>query len=308
MQVIIAGGSGLIGRALTAELTNNGHTVTLLSRRPESLSGLPAGVRAVGWDGKSAAGWGPLADGAGAIVNLAGENIAGDHFFPSRWTANRRQRIRQSRVNAGQAIVAAITAAKQKPAVLVQSSAVGYYGPRGDEPVDENSPAGDDFLAEVCGDWEGSTHAVESLGVRRVVARTGVVFSTHGGAFTRLALPFKLFAGGPLGHGRQYYSWIHINDQAAALRFLIENSTAQGIYNLTAPQPVTSKHLAQTLGRVMKRPAFVPVPGFAFRLAFGAVAATVLEGQRALPSRLQQAGFEFQFPEIEGAVRHLLAP
>lgn len=307
MRVIIAGGSGLIGRELTADLAQHGYEVIILSRNPERVTSIPDGAQAASWDGRTAQGWGHLVNGADAIVNLAGENLAGESFFPARLTTERKQRIRDSRILSGEAILEAIQAAEKKPEVLVQASAIGYYGFRGDEIVDEDSSPGDDFFAE-WKDWEKVTEPVEELGVRRVVIRTGVVLSTEkGSALTRLMLPFKLFAGGPFGNGRQYISWIHIADEAGAIRFLIENKGARGVYNLTAPNPVTNAQFGKTLGKVMKRPYYLPVPGFALRIAFGEVTAVVLEGQRVVPNRLLKAGFEYQFPELEPALHDTLS-
>ena len=195
MRIIITGGTGLIGRPLCAVLVAEGHDVTVLSRNPEQVKDVPAGVKLAAWDGQSAQGWGHLADGADAIINLAGENLSG-----GRWSKELKQKIRQSRTRAGKAVMEAIAAAAVKPKVLVQSSAVGYYGTAtGDKEVSESDPPGSDFLAKVCFDWEASTAAASRMGVRRPVLRTGVVLANEGGAFPKLLLPFKLFAGGPLG-------------------------------------------------------------------------------------------------------------
>ena len=306
VRIIIAGGSGLIGRALTASLVHDEHEVIILSRSPENVRDLPKGARAVGWDGKTAAGWGKLVEQTDAIVNLAGESIAGEGFVPSRWTEERKQRIRQSRVDAGKAMVAAVTAASNKPEVLIQSSAIGYYGPHADEIIDEDFPAGDDYLARVCVDWEAASAAVEDQGVRRVIIRTGLVLTAQGGIFTRLQLPFKLFVGGPMGSGNQYYSWIHRQDEIAAIRFLIVTKEAQGAFNMAAPNPVTSREFARMLGRVMGRPSAIPVPGFAMKMALGEVAMTALEGQRVIPKRLLELGFEFKYPDLEEALLELV--
>jgi hypothetical protein len=306
LRVIITGGAGLIGRALSADLMNAGYEVVLLSRNPDRVMGLPPTVRAVRWDGQTATGWGELSDGAAAIVNLAGENLAGEGFFPSRWTAERKQRILQSRLLAGAAVVEAVRGAATKPGVVVQSSAVGYYGPLGDEIVTEAKAPGRDFGAHVCETWEPSTATVEAWGVRRAIIRTGVVLSRSGGALTRLALPFRFFAGGRIGGGRQWVSWIHIADEVAAIRFLVENPEASGAFNLTAPQPLRNADLARAIGRAMRRPSWLPLPGFAFRLAFGEVASVLLEGQRAIPQRLLDLGFRFRFAEAEPALRDLL--
>jgi hypothetical protein len=307
MRVLIAGGSGLIGRALSAELVAHGYKVVILSRTPERAGNLPEGARAVGWDARTAEGWGPLADGAHAIVNLTGASIAGEGFFPSRWTNQKRRVIRESRLNSSRAVVEAVAQAEQKPSVLVQASGVGYYGFHGDEVLTEEAGPGDDWAARFTAEeWEPSTAPVEDMGVRRVVARTGIVLSADEGALPRLLLPFRLFAGGPLGSGKQWYSWIHLRDEARALRFLIESDEASGAFNLTAPNPVTNGELAKQIGRVMGRPSFMPVPGFAMRLAFGEVAEVVLQGQRAVPQGLRDLGFEFDFSGAEAALQDLL--
>ncbi len=307
MRVIITGGTGLIGSTLAHSLSADGHEVIVLSRAPGEKKGLlPPNVRVEHWDGVSAAGWGVLADGADAIVNLAGESIGGTRFPPPRWTLERKQRILQSRLHAGAAIMEALHNAKHRPGVLVQASAVGYYGSRGDETLTEDSPHGSGFVAQVCVDWEQSTAGAEALGVRRVVIRTGVVLDPRNNAFRSLILPFRFFVGGPIGSGRQYFPWIHVEDEVRAIRFLMENAQASGAYNLTAPQPLPNREVARILGRVMRRPSFVPVPAFALKLALGEVSSVVLDSQRVVPKRLQEAGFVFRFPDFEAAVRHLL--
>ncbi len=308
MRCILAGGTGLIGTALATELVADGHEVIALSRTPESRGDLPEDVRVVGWDARTAEGWGHLVEGAGAIVNLAGANLAGKGFLPTRWTDERKRVIRDSRVNSGRAVVAAVQLAMKKPRVLVQSSGVGYYGARGDEPVTEETDAGDDFLARLAADeWEPSTEQVEEMGVRRVLVRSGAVLSAREGALPRLVLPFRLFVGGTLGRGGQWHSWIHLQDEVRAIRFLVEHEEASGPFNLTAPHPVTDAEFGRTLGKVLNRPSWLHIPGFAMRLAFGQVSEVLLEGQRAMPRRLLELGFEFQFPELEAALRDLLA-
>jgi uncharacterized protein (TIGR01777 family) len=307
MRVVITGGTGLIGRALAANLAADGHQVVALSRSPERARRLPAGVRIERWDARTAEGWGRLAEGATAIVNLAGASLAGEGFFPTRWTPERLRVIRESRLHAGRAVVEAVAQAGQKPRVVVQASTVGYYGYHGDELLTEESPPGDDWAARfVSQEWEPSTLPVEEMGVRRVVIRSGVVFSTEDGALPRLLLPFRLFAGGPMGSGKQWYTWIHVHDHARALRFLIETETARGTFNLTSPNSVRNGALAKLIGRIMGRPAFIPVPALAMRLVFGEVANVVLKGQRVLPRQLLDLGFEFRFPTAEAALRDLL--
>lgn len=306
MRVIITGGSGFIGSALTELLTNRGHEVVILSRTPGRVDDLPENARAVGWDARTADGWGHLVDRDTAIVNLAGASLAGEGFLPSRWTHERRQIIRRSRLDVGQAVVAAVEMAETTPRVVIQSSAIGYYGSHGDERLTESAPPGDDFLAQVCVDWEASTAPVEAEGVRRAIIRSGIVLSPESGALQRLLLPYRLFVGGPFGSGDQWYSWIHLEDEVRAIAFLIESESAHGAFNLTAPNPVTNATFGMLLGKVLNRPHWFPVPEFAMRAAFGEVAQTVVEGQRVLPTKLLKHGFQFRFEKLEPALRGLL--
>jgi uncharacterized protein (TIGR01777 family) len=246
-------------------------------------------------------GWAPLANGADAIVNLAGENLA-----EGRWTEERKRRIRGSRIEAGRAVVEAVEQVADKPGVVVQSSGLGYYGPTGDEFVTEEAPPGRDFLARVAVDWEACTAPVEDLGVRRAIIRTAPVLSMAAGALPRLVRPFRSFVGGPLGSGRQWFSWIHIADEVGAIRFLVENQNARGPFNLTTPNPIRNADFARILGRRLGRPSSLPTPAFVLRLLFGEMAAILMEGQRALPRRLLDLGFSFRFPEAETALRDLL--
>ncbi len=309
MRVILPGGGGLIGRALTASLAADGYEVIILSRAPQHVTSLPKGARAEPWDGRTALGWGGLADGADAIVNLAGESIGGNGLFSillQRWTSRQKRRILESRLNAGQAVVQAIEDAQQKPRVLIQQSAVGYYGTLRDEELAEDAYRGIDFPARVCWDWEVSTSSAEVLGVRRVVTRSGLVLSASGGLLPVVLLPFRFFVGGRLGSGKQWFAWIHIADEVSAIRFLMENPNARGPFNLTAPRPVTHAELSKTIGGVMRRPSFFRVPGFALRLPMGEKATIVLDGQRPVPKRLLEMGFTFRFPDLESSLRDLL--
>ena len=301
MRVIITGGSGLIGRALARDLGEAGHDIVVLTRDPDRAGRLPPGVRAAKWDGKTAQGWSALLDADTAIVHLAGESIA-----EGRWTAEKKRRIRDSRVVSGQAVMDAIREAQARPRVLIQSSAVGYYGPHGDEVISEEAPPGRDFLAGICKEWEASTVEAEELGVRRALARTGIVLARGGGALPVMSLPFKMMIGGPIGDGRQWVPWIHLEDEVGALRFLLEREDAHGPFNLTAPHPVTNRELTRALARTLGRPGFLPAPGFALRIALGEMAGMVLQGQRAVPSRLREMGFTFRWPELEPALRNLL--
>ena len=302
MRIMIAGGTGLIGSALANSLVDSKYEVTILTRSPERHQPFAsAGVQLEKWDGETAAGWGNLVSQSDAIVNLAGAGIA-----DGRWTPSRKEQIRESRIRAGQALVSAIRDAETVPKVLIQSSAVGYYGPGADQVMTEQAAPGTDFLARVCVDWEASTDAVESMGVRRVVVRTGVVLSAQGGALPKMALPFRLFAGGPLGSGKQYFPWIHIDDEVAAIRFLLENEAASGPFNLSAPNPPRNKEFVRHLGRIMGRPSLMPTPSIALRTLFGEMSTVLLDGQRAVPSQLQEAGYEFIFPDPVAALHDLL--
>ncbi len=303
MRVIITGGTGLIGRALCVDLVPEGHDVIVLSRNPESVQNMPSGVRLEQWDARTTHGWGALVDGADAIINLAGAGIA-----DARWSSKRKEAILNSRVNAGKAIIGAIEQAEQKPRVLLQASAVGYYGAQsGDREITEESAPGNDYLAQVCFDWETSTSAADKMDIRRPILRTGIVLSNDGGAWPRIKLPFTVFAGGPLGRGEQWYPWIHITDEVRAIRFLLENSDAAGPFNLSAPTPVTNKALAAAVGNVMGRPAFMPAPAPALKIALGEMSTIVLDGQRAVPKHLLDLGFTYIYPDIEAAVKALLS-
>lgn len=299
MRIIITGGSGLIGRALTADLVRLGHEVIVLSRSPEQAH-IPSGGRAYKWDGRTASGWLEIADGADAIVNLAGENIAA-----GRWTDERKNRIRASRLDAGAAVTEAVVQVTRKPGVVIQGSAVGYYGPRSNGDVAEQEPPGGDFLSQICVPWESSTASVEQHGVRRVVIRTGVVLSREGGALPKMLPAFRFGLGGRLGDGSQWFPWIHIADEVSAIRFLMEHESAHGPFNLTGPQPVTNEQFTRALGAALRRPALLPVPGRAVRLLFGEMSTILLDGQRAVPRRLLEMGFRFQYPQVEQALREV---
>jgi uncharacterized protein (TIGR01777 family) len=306
MRIILTGGSGLIGRVLTQRLVKADHEVIILSRNPGRVKNLPSGARAVQWDARTAEGWREEADGADAIVNLAGENLAGEGLLPDRWTPAKKAAILQSRANAGQAVVDAVQQATNKPGVVIQASAIGYYGVHADEQLDESSPAGDDFLADVCQKWEAATAPVEEMGVRRATVRIGLVLSKEGGPLPSILLPYKFFAGGPLGSGRQWWSWIHIQDVAGAIQFLIEHPEASGPINLTAPNPLTNDAFGKTLAKVLGRPHLIPAPAFALRTLFGEAATVVVDGQRVLPAKLESYGYSFQFTQLESALKNLL--
>lgn len=305
MRVIISGGSGLIGRELTKSLVADNHEVLIISRYPKAVKNLPSGVKAIGWD---AAALSENFEGADAIINLAGASIAGESPLKMRWTPKRKTQILDSRQKAGKNISEALKATHQKPEVLIQSSAVGFYGPLADEFVDETTPNGNDFLANVCREWEDSTKSVESLGIRRAVIRTGLVFSEQGGIFPLLKLPFAFFVGGHLGNGKQYLSWIHMDDMVNGIKFLMDNKGAQGIFNFSSPNPINNKDFSKTLGKAMKRPSLIPVPSFAMKLALGEASTLALDGQRVMPKRLLEAGYDFKYKTLEDTLPSLLNP
>jgi uncharacterized protein (TIGR01777 family) len=300
MRIVLAGGSGFLGSALRRRLAADGHEVVTLSRRPR-------GQGDVAWnpdrgDGPAAArrssDWVHTIDGAGAVINLAGESIAG-----KRWSPARKAALRDSRIRSTRAIVGAITAAQRPPSVLINGSAIGIYGPHGDEPVTEDTLPGADFLSALAVEWEAEARAAEAR-TRVVLLRTGLVLDSSGGALPQMALPFKLMAGGPVGSGTQYLSWIHVDDWVEMVAWALRTAAVTGPLNATAPEPVTNREFAKTLGRVLGRPAFMPAPGFALKLLLGEMAdALLLTGQRVLPRKAQALGFTFRYPRLEEALR-----
>ncbi|MCK9240269.1 TIGR01777 family oxidoreductase [Desulfocurvus sp.] len=311
MRVVVTGATGFIGRALVAGLLARGDGVGAPTRDPARARALlgPA-VDAAAWDGRDPEPLARLLSGPGpcAVVNLAGENIAA-----GRWTPERRARILESRVLAGRAVAEAARMVDCPPAVVVQASAVGYYGPRASERGDvlgEGRPCGPGFLAEVCRQWEASSEPVEGLGTRRAVARLGVVLGPGGGLLGRLVPLFRLFLGGPAGGGGQWLSWVHRADATGAIVWLLDNASAHGVYNLCAPKAVTMAAFCRELGRALGRPSWLPVPGAALRLLLGAEMAreTALASQRAAPLRLDAEGYRFIRPELREALAACLEP
>jgi hypothetical protein len=306
MRVVITGGTGMIGTALALSLANDGHEIIIPSRNPRQVGPMPESIQFVKYDADTAEGWAHVVDGADAVVNLAGASLSGEGFFPSRWTDARKQEILTSRLDVGSAVVEAIEQAENKPRVLIQASGINYYGTHPhNEVITESHPPGDDFLADVCKQWEASTAAVEDMGVRRCIIRTSLVLDDEQGALPRFVFPFKLFVGGRFGNGKQSVPWIHLDDEVGAIRYLIENDNLSGPFNLTAPNVVTNREFAKAIGSALGRPSFFWVPGIFFRLMFGEVAQLVLEGQRAVPARLQEAGYQFKFTDPEAALRDL---
>jgi hypothetical protein len=306
MRIVIAGGTGFLGSPLAEAYAEEGHDVRVLTRslapgesRHDPGTGVP-GVTRVGWkpDGQSGP-WASVLDGADAVVNLAGESI-GD----ARWTPQRKAQLRDSRVVPTRSLVAAINAAAVAPRVFVSGSATGYYGTSGDEIRTEESPAGNDFLAHVAEDWEAEARKAQRPETRVVLLRTGVVLERSGGALAKMLTPFRMFAGGPMGSGRQYMSWIHRIDWIEMVRWIIDTPEVAGPVNATAPDPVTNRQFARALGRALHRPSLVPAPGFALKLMLGEMAGPlVLEGQRVVPAKARSMGFHFRYPTIEQAFR-----
>jgi len=301
MRIIIAGGTGLIGTALAQQLEKENHEVYILSRNPDKFQKISTHtIKLIKWNGLNTDGWGNLVEGVDVFINLVGENLSA-----GRWTEFRKRAILGSRINAGKALVEAIRSATTKPKVFLQSSAVGYYGSRGEAIVSESTNAGEDFLAKVCVEWERSTVEVEDFGIRRIITRSGVILSTKDGALPRMVLPFYFYVGGPISNGQQFFPCIHIEDEIAALIFLITHADASGGYNLTIPNPVKNKQFAKEIGKALHRPSFFPVPAFVLRLLFGEMANMLLGSQRIIPERLLQLGFKFKFPTTNEALQDL---
>lgn len=301
MKVIITGGTGLIGTELTKRLARDGNEIVILSRSASRPNGLPPQARVVQWDSKTGDGWRHELEDTDGLINLAGSNLSG-----GRWTESRKRLILESRVNAGNAVVDGIESSGHAPKLLIQASGVAFYGHREDGFQDESAPPGDDFLASVCIEWEKSTAPVEERGVRRAIIRSGPVLNIDDGALPPMAMPFHFFLGGRTGSGSQGLPWIHLEDEVESIRFLMANSDIKGPVNLCAPDPVSNQQFAEAIGRAMNRPAMFPVPGFLLRTSLGEVADTVLLGQYAIPKRLTDAGYEFRFPNIDGALADLI--
>lgn len=298
MKILVSGATGLIGKALCDSLELDGHKILRLSREAPP----PRDKSFVQWQpetGRFEIEQMEKLEGVEAAFHLAGETVLG------RWTNAKKKSIRESRVESTHLICDALSNLPKRPQVLICASAVGYYGFRGGEVLREDSASGKGFLAGVCREWEAAADAARKAGIRTVHARFGVVLTKEGGALSRMLLPFKLGLGGPMGSGRQYLSWIAMSDTLAALKFAMMKEEISGALNVVGPRPETNRVFTQTLGRVLNRPAVVPLPAFAVRLAMGKEAAdeTLLTSQRAVPEKLQQHGFEFQQPELEGAFR-----
>lgn len=299
MRIVITGASGFIGGILADRLWTRRHHVVLLSRNPPRVSNLTQ-QEWIAWSPGSPGDWEQAIDGVDGIINLAGEPIAA-----KRWSDSQKEKIRSSRIESTKALVKAIGRAKQKPKFLISSSAVGYYGAHGDETVTEETIPGNDYLARVCVDWEKEARNAESYDVRVVLVRTGIVLDKGKGALAKMVVPFRYFAGGPLGSGNQWMPWIHIEDQIAMLLFLLENQNARGPFNATAPNPVTMTEFCKTLGAVLNRPSWASVPGGMLTLLVGEMAEMLLNGQRAVPQAAMKLGYEFKYPHLLPALESL---
>ena len=305
MKIVIAGGTGFLGGPLAEMYAEEGHDVRVLTRslmtgdtRHDPGTGVP-GITRVGWKADGSTGpWASVLDQADAVVNLSGESLAA-----KRWTPKAKAAFRNSRILATRSLVAAITRARTAPPVFISGSAVGYYGPSDGRPLSESDAAGRDFLAQLCVDWEAEARAAERAGVRVVLLRTGIALERSGGALREMMKPFRFFVGGPIGSGRQYVSWIHRLDWIEIVRWLVQTPSVSGPVNATAPRPVTNRHLVRSLGRAMRRPSLVPVPGFALKMVVGEFAESLLTGQRVIPTIAQREGYHFRYPEIEQAFR-----
>jgi uncharacterized protein (TIGR01777 family) len=307
MNIVIAGGTGFLGRPLATTLVAAGHDVIVLTRATGDAASRDEtqtpGTRSVVWTPNGATGaWAAAIDGADAVINLAGEGIAA-----RRWTTAQKQRILDSRIQATRSLVAAIRRAAAPPSIFVSGSAVGYYGPLGDEVVTETAPAGSDFLAQICGQWEREAMPAATDRTRVVCIRTGIVLEKNGGALKQMLPPFMFGVGGPVGSGQQYLPWIHRDDWIALVVWAL-TAPVTGAVNVTAPTPVTSREFARALGRALHRPAFMPAPAFALLLLLGEMAdALLLSGQRAVPAAAERGGFTFRYGDVDSALQAIFA-
>ena len=306
MKIAITGATGFVGCSLVARLQEEGHQVIILTRNTSYARKIfPSqafpNLEIVNYTPTILGSWQNAISGCDSVVNLAGESIA-----EGRWTEEKKQEILNSRQLTTQNIVTAIANAEQKPSVLISTSAIGYYGTSETATFTENSPSGNDFLAEVCQAWEAEAQKVSDAGVRLVILRLGVVLGMDGGALAKMITPFKMFAGGPIGSGNQWFSWIHRDDVVNLIIQAVTDSSMSGVYNATAPNPVRMNELSQTMGTVMNRPSWLPVPGFAIEALLGDGAIVVLEGQQVLPERTLTTGFKYQYPNLQAALTEIL--
>ncbi len=296
MNIMIAGGSGFLGAALAKSFLAEGHKVFILTRGSSVISG----AQAVKWDAKTTNGWGHLVNEMDVMIHLAGRSLSS---WP--WTSKTKRDFKDSRIIPGLALAQAILEATQRPGIFIQASGINHYGLHG-APADESTPPGDDFLAQLTVQWEDATKSIEELGVRRVVVRSAVVLGKGEGLLSLMALPVKLFAGGPLGRGKFAMPWIHIDDWVSAVRYLIANENARGAYNLIAPVPTSSADFYRALASVLHRPYWFPTPAFLLQILLGEMSVLVVEGRFAQPKRLIESGYKFQFEGPREALADLL--
>lgn len=297
-NILVTGGTGFIGSYLCEELMRRGHYLTILTRSPEKYSEQSSKNQAfMSWDDPLA----PQMEKTDVVINLAGESL-----FGQRWTEQVKKSIYNSRINTTSKLVKAMKQAEKRPALFISASAVGIYGDRGDDLLDESEKPGNDFLSEICSDWEAESKKAKSLGVRVVNPRIGIVLEDNGGVAEKMKLPFTFFTGGPLGNGRQYVPWIHMADLCNALIYPMENETLEGAYNAAAPTPETMNELARVMGKVMNRPSIFRVPEFMLKLILGEAANPILSSLRVQPKVLQLTGFEFQFEDLEEALADIM--
>jgi uncharacterized protein (TIGR01777 family) len=299
MKLLVSGGTGFIGSALCRAFSQQGHELMVLTRRPDRQPAQP-GVTFVPWE---SGGWSQQLGGCEGMVNLAGESLMG-----TRWSPEQKRRIRDSRVQLTERLVATLGTLSKRPSVLINASAIGYYGPRGDEKLTEADPPGRDFLAEVCRAWEDAADRATAHGVRVVRLRIGVVLGADGGALAKMVPPFRLFLGGPIGSGRQWMSWIHRDDLIGLTGWALTNSAVRGPINATAPTPVTMREFARRVGQVLHRPSWAPVPGAVVKLLLGEVAEVLLTGQRVMPEAALRLGYRFQYRDLTAALEACLGP
>ena len=306
MKIAITGATGFVGSHLVAKLQKQGHQVVVLTRNTSyghkvfPSSAFP-NVEIVDYTPTTLGSWQSSISGCDSVINLAGESIA-----EGRWTEGKKQEILQSRQLTTQNIVTAIANAEHKPSVLINASAIGYYGTSETATFTETSPSSNDFLASVCQAWEAEAQKVNDVGVRLVILRLGIVLAKDGGALAKMITPFKMFAGGPIGSGNQWFSWIHRDDLVDLILQAVTDANMSGVYNATAPNPVRMNELSQTMGTVLNRPSWLPVPGFAIEAMLGDGAIVVLEGQQVLPERTLTTGFQYQYPNLQGALKKIL--
>lgn len=301
MKIILTGGTGFIGKPLTDQLIQKGHSVIILTRNPSSVREIKGSLETRYWDGRMNGPWAAAFEGADAVINLAGEPIAA-----KRWTPKQKEKIISSRVEAAHAVVHAIRSCEHKPAVLINASAVGYYGNVDEGDVTENHAKGQGFLAQTCDLWEQAASQAEGTDVRVVYIRIGVVLELGGGALEKMIPPFKMFAGGPLGSGKQWFPWIHRDDMIGIILYTLENSSVHGPVNAAAPDCVRMKRFCAALGKAMHRPSWAPVPAFALRFMLGEMAEMLLGGQKVIPEKITKAGYSFKYPDVDFALKAIM--